>query len=145
MVFGSRLSQRFGSDRRGANGARVEHFPRILYIGNFRWDSKDVNQSKSKKRSSSCRCTMTLYGENEETKNIVLRVLSKLQNRLENSQKDVGRFWSLGPKRNCMEPILTNRVENGTKLLKAWCSTLPKADILYFVPPVPWKEENWEA
>ena len=48
MVFGSTLSQRFGSDRRRTNGVRVEHFPRILYIGNSRWDSKDVNQSESK-------------------------------------------------------------------------------------------------
>ena len=31
------------------------------------------------------------------------------------------------------------------KLLKAWCSSLPKADILYFVPAAPWKEETWKA
>ena len=50
--------------------------PRIHYIGNSRWDSEDydwikVNQSKSKEGSSSCRCTVTLYGDNEEIEEIV--------------------------------------------------------------------------
>ena len=109
------------------------------------WRNQGVNQSNSKEGSSSCQCTMTLYGENEETKRRVLRIVSKLRSMLEVSRKDIGRFWGLDPKRNGMEPILTNRMENGMKLLKAWCSTWLKADILYFVPSVLWKEENWEA
>ena len=43
------------------------------------------------------------------------------------------------------EPMATNWMENGTELLKALCSTLPKADILCFVPAASWKEENWKA
>ena len=39
--FGDTLSQRFGSNRRGADGIRVVKFPRIHYIGNSRWNSKD--------------------------------------------------------------------------------------------------------
>ena len=39
MVFGDAVPQRFGSNRRGANGIRVENFPRIHYIGNSRRDS----------------------------------------------------------------------------------------------------------
>ena len=39
--FGNSLSQRLGSDRRGADGVRVEKFPRIHYIWNSRRDSKD--------------------------------------------------------------------------------------------------------
>ena len=35
-----------------------------------------------------------------------------------------------------MGPTLANLTVNGIEQLKAWCSTLPKADILYFVPPV---------
>ena len=54
---------------------------------------------------------------------------------LENSRKDIGRFQGT-------EPMSTNRMENGIKLLNASCSTLPKADILYFVPAALWKEEN---
>ena len=109
------------------------------------WRNSCVNESKWKEGSSSCRCTMTLYGENEETRRIVWRILSKLQNTLEDSRKDVGHFWGLDARRNGVEPILTNRTENGTDLLKAWSSTLLKADILYFVPSVLWKDENLEA
>ena len=50
---------------------------------------------------------------------IELRILSTLENMLENSRKDVGHFWGLGAKRNGMEPIHPNRTKNGTGLLKA--------------------------
>ena len=46
---------------------------------------------------------------------------------LEDSRKDVGRFQGLDPRRNGTEPMSTNRMENGIKLLKACCSTSPKA------------------
>ena len=48
-----------------------------------------MNQSNFKEGSSSCRCTMTLRGENEETERIVLRILSKRKNMLENSSKEL--------------------------------------------------------
>ena len=41
--------------------------------------------------------TLTLIGQNEATKNIVLRMLSKLLSMVEDSRKDIGRFWSLAP------------------------------------------------
>ena len=31
-------------------------------------------------------------------------------------RKDVGHFWSLDARRNCVEPILKNLTENGTKI-----------------------------
>ena len=62
---------------------------------------------------------MTLIGENEETKQIELRILSELLSMLEDSRKDVGRFHGLDPRRNGTEPIPTNRMKNGRKLLKA--------------------------
>ena len=75
VAFGNALSQRFGSDRRGADGVRVEKFPSIHNIGNSRRDSKDdrrlnqsVNQSNSKEGSSSCQCTMTLTGQKRGNK-----------------------------------------------------------------------------
>ena len=57
----------------------------------------------------------------------------------------VGHSWDLDQKRNGMEPILTNWMDNGTTLLKAWCSTLLRAGILYFVPSMPLKQVIWEA
>ena len=66
---------------------------------------------------------MSLYNdivwENEETKTIVLRILSKLQSMLADSHQDVGPFWDQDPRRNGMEPIQTNRIESLTELLKA--------------------------
>ena len=82
-------------------------------------------------------------GQNDEIKKIVLRMLTELLGMLEDSREDIGRFWD--PRRNGAEPIPTNRMENGMKLLKASCSTLPSTDILCSVPAAPWKEENWNA
>ena len=61
---------------------------------------------------------------------------------VEDSREDIGRFYGLDPKRNGTEPMSTNRMKNGRKQLKAWCSTLPKVDILYSVLAAPQKEEN---
>ena len=138
----------------GSTGSRWSssgNFPRISLHWEFstkfkRWSlDHSVNQSNWKEGSSSCQCTMTLFEQDEEVKQIVLRILSGLLSMLEDSRKDIGRFWCLDPRRNGTEPMSTNRMENGRKLLKAWCSTLPKADILYFVPAAPWKEEFWKA
>ena len=53
------------------------------------WLNQSVNQSNSKEWSSSCQCTMTWIGENDETKNIVLRMLTELLSVLEDSREDV--------------------------------------------------------
>ena len=143
------LSQRFASDRRGADGVRVENFHRIHYIVNSREIQKMMTESKREpeqfKGSSSCQCTMTLIGEKEGTKNIVLRLLSESLSMHEDSRKDIGRFWGLDPKRNVTKPTSTNWMENGIKLLKAWWSILPKADILYFVPAAPSEREELKS
>ena len=62
-----------------------------------------------------------------------------LQIMLQIFRNDVGHFLGLDASRNGMEPTLTNRSENGTGLLQAWCSTLQKVVLLYFVPPEPRK------
>ena len=62
---------------------------------------------------------MTLIGQNEEIKKIVLRMLSELLSMLQDSRKDIGRFWGLDPRRNGTEPMLTNQMRNGIKLLEA--------------------------
>ena len=60
---------------------------------------------------------MTLIRHNEEIKKIVLRMLSELLSVLEDSRKDIGRFQGLDPRRNGTEPMSTNRMESGTRLL----------------------------
>ena len=101
----------------------MENFHRIHYIVNSREIQKMMTESKREpeqfKGSSSCQCTMTLIGENEGTKNIVLRLLSESLSMHEDSRKDIGRFWGLDPKRNVTKPTSTNWMENGIKLLKA--------------------------
>ena len=95
-----------------------------------------MNLSNSKEGLCSCRCLMTLYGENEETERNVLRILSKMENMLENSSKDVGHLWGLEAKRNGMEPILTNRTgmilnfaESGHPVFRA-TSALERGELL---------------
>ena len=56
------------------------------------WLNQSVNRSNSKEGSSSRQWKMTLTGENEETKKIVLRMLSESLSMLEDSREDIGRF-----------------------------------------------------
>ena len=106
------------------------------------WLNYSVSLSSSKEGSSSCKCTTTLYGENKETQKNDRRILLQLRIMLADSRSDVGHFWDLDQRRNGTELILINQMENGTRLLNEWCSTLQKAVILSFVPPAPWKESN---
>ena len=59
-------------------------------------------------------------------------MLSKLLSMLEDSREDIGRFQGLDPRKNGTELLYANPTGNGTKLLRIWWSTLPKADILVF-------------
>ena len=101
-----------------------------------------VNLSSSKTGSSSCQCTTTLYGENEETQKSVRNFQLELRIMFGDSRSDVGHFWDLNQRRNGTELILINEMEIGTRLLNKWCSTLQKAVIPYFVPRAPWKERQ---
>ena len=71
---------------------------------------------------------MTFIGENEETKKIVVRMLTELLRMLEDSREDIGRFQGLDWRRTFMGLMSANLLENGTKLLRAWLSILLKAD-----------------
>ena len=139
MVLENTLCRRFGSDRRRTSGVRVDKFPRIHHIGNSRRDSKDDNwitvwtRATQREYHLQCHSTLTLICESEETKKIVFRMLSELLSMLEDSRKDTCRCLDLVPRRNGTQFMSTNRMDSGIKLLKAWCSTLPKADIPYSV------------
>ena len=52
------------------------------------------------------------------------------------SRKDVGHFWDLVVRKVCMGLMSVSQMVNGTELQKSWCSTLLRAGILFFVPPV---------
>ena len=93
------------------------------------WLNQSVNQSRSKEGSSSCQCTMTLIGQDEETKKIVLRTLSELLSMLENSRKDIGRFWCLDPWRNGTEPVDTTPTRK-THLCSTVCSQARTAQLM---------------
>ena len=54
-----------------------------------------MNLSSSKEGSSSCQCTTTLHGENEETQKNVRRILLQLRIMLADSCSDVGHFLDL--------------------------------------------------
>ena len=96
------------------------HFPRIHYIGNSRRDSKDDGWIKV------------------WTKAILLSTL-------EDSREHFGQFLVLDRRWYGTDLMSTNLMENDIKLLRTGCSTLPKANILYSVPPAHSKEENWKA
>ena len=72
MFFGKSLSQRSESNCWRANGIRMENFPGFITLGILEeiknwWKIYSVILSSSTTGSSSCQCTTTLYGENEET------------------------------------------------------------------------------
>ena len=65
------------------------------------WLICSVNVSTSKVGSSSCQCTTTLYGENEEMQRNVKVIFAKLRIMLANSLADVGHFLGLGSEKKC--------------------------------------------
>ena len=150
MIFGNTLSQRFGSDRRGADGVRVENFTGFTTLGILDEIQKMTTESKSEAEHFKGRIIfMSMHNDIDWTKRgikkFVLRMLSEVLSILEDSRKDIGRFWYLDPRRNATRLMSANLMENWRKLLKTWCSTLPEADILYFVSAAPWKEKNWKG
>ena len=83
--------------------------------------------------SSSCQCTTTLYGENEETQKTCETNSVTVANYAH--RFPLGRWSFLGPgseKKWSLEPTSTNLMETGRKLLKAWCSTFAENGHLVF-------------
>ena len=88
------------SNRWTVDGVRVENIPGNHSVGIPREDSKiySVNRSALEAGSSSCRCLMTLYGMQKETKNNVNTIHRQT---LANSLAVIGLSCSLDQKRNC--------------------------------------------
>ena len=72
-----------------------------------------VNLSSSKEGSSSCQCTTTFYGENEETQQNVRRILLKLRVILADSRSNVGHFGGLDQRRNVRDLFWPTRWKMG--------------------------------
>ena len=102
MVFGNSLSQRIESNRWSSSGQFSQDSQLWAFSKRFKhlWLNCSVNLSSSKEGSSSCHCTTTLYGENEETQKSVLRIVVQLRNVLANSCPDIGHSRDLDQRRN---------------------------------------------
>ena len=98
------------------------------------WRNWGVNLSNSKKGSSSCQCTMTLFGEHQEIMEIVWRIPGMLEHIPRGFRTDVGHFWDLVVRKSGTELMSASQME--LNRLMSWCSTLLKAGILYFGSPM---------
>ena len=100
--FGDTPSQRFGSNRWGTNGIRVETCPRIHYIGNPRRDSKHGGGIKvwtwaiHRKDHLHVNVQWHGMGEHKETMKIIWRIPWMLQHTPRSSRTNVGHFWDFG-------------------------------------------------
>ena len=96
----------------------------------------------SKDELSSCRCSMTSYGDLKTmNKNAMLmpHLCLYLQ---KDSHQDVGHFSDLDQKRSGILLILTDHKENGTESLNRWWSDSEKADTQFSEPRVHCPEER---
>ena len=82
--------------RWSSSGKSSQDSPHWEFSLRFRrwWMNQSVNQSNSKEGSSSCQCTVTLIGQNEETKNIVLRSLGEALGVAEYVRRFMQGHWS---------------------------------------------------
>ena len=85
---------RIGSNRRGADGVRVDKFSMIHHIAD--------------------QCTTTLCGDRKETEKFVLRIPKMKKIMRKDSRTDIGRFLGLDQKRSGAELTRTNRIEMGS-------------------------------
>ena len=146
--FGDTPSQRFGSNRWGTNGIRVENCPRIHYIENLRRDSKHDGGTKvwtwaihrkdhlhvnvQWHGMENTRKPWKLFGEFHECCSIRQEVPARM----------LVISGTLVMRKSGTELMSASQMVNGTKLLKSWCSTLLRAGIVCFVRPALWKKEN---
>ena len=110
------------------------------------WTKCSVNLSNSQVESSSCQCTMTLYGSFffQKQRNLCIANSMTVAGYAKRFS-DSGRFSGLDQKRNGAGRTRTSRKENGRMSLNTCCSTLAKADLPCSVEQVLWNEELWKA
>ena len=116
-------------NRRSSSGKYSQDSQLLASSNRFKnlWMNNSVIQCSSKAGSSSCQCTMTLYGENKETQKSVKIIHLQLRTMLSDFLAVIGHSWDLDQKRNGTELILTNQMVIGTELLNEWCSTFAES------------------
>ena len=98
--------------------------------------TKCANQNNSKDESSSCRCSMTSYGEWKTMNRNVLLMPHLCLYLQKDFQQDVGHSSDLDQKRSGILLTSTDHEENGAESLNWWWSNSEKADTQFSEPRV---------
>ena len=107
--------------------------------------TKLATQHNSKDELSSCRCSMTSYGELKTMKRNALLTPHLCLYLQKHVHQDVGHSSDLDQKTSGIPPMSTNHKENGTESQNWWWYNLVKADTQFSVPRVHWPEERSKA
>ena len=102
-------------------------------------------QRNSKDELSSCRCSMTSYGELKTMNRNVLLMLHMCLYLQKDSQQDVGHSSDLDQKRSDIQLRVADHQESGTESRNRWWSNSEKADTQFSVPRVHCLEERSKA
>ena len=152
MVFGTRSRQGCESNRRHADGVRVENIPWNRDVGPPREDPKSNERPTV--------WTWTPHGQDHPRVNVqrhwmeskrkqrkmwIHKIHRQLRIMLADSLAFIVFSWVLDLKRNGAELALTNPTDTGIELHRIWCQNFQDPVIQYFVSPVPLREENYEA
>ena len=143
-------TQNFGHNWRRTDGIRVEYFPRIHKHCSSSAKSKSsetkwATQHNSKDELSSCRCSMTSYGELQTMNRNVLLTPHLWLCLQKDFQQDVGHSSDLDQKRSCILSVTADHKENRTESLNWWWSNSEKSDTQFSEPRVHCPEERSKA
>ena len=142
--------ENFWSNRRGADGVRVEKFPRIhsqwkilAEIQNmmnwttlWTWAIPRTNYLHVNKQRQCMK--------RKRKRRILYCELKIAADYAKNRARTLVVSWAWIRERNGYGTrTCTNRMENGIESLRTWCSASVKADTPCYVDPVLWNEEIW--
>ena len=108
MVFGKQSLQGYESNRRRADGVRVENIPRNHSVGPPREDSKSNDRLQCEQENF--KGSMARKKETKKHVNTIHRIM------LANSRAVIGLSWGLDQKKSGVEPTLTTPTDPGTVL-----------------------------
>ena len=150
MVFGKQSRQGYESNRRHADGVRVENIPGITTLAVLEKIQSLMKEQQCDPEQFKGRIIfMSMYSDiawgEKEIKKDVNTIHRQLRIMLANSIAVIGLSWSLDQKRNGTELTLTNPTDHGINLQRTWWQISQDLVIQYFVPPVPLREENYGA
>ena len=131
--------------RRCSGGEYSQESQRWAFSNRFNslWKTYSANLSTS--NTDHLHVNVQRNGKQKETKNNVNTIHRQLWIMLANLLAVMGLSWGLDQKSSGTEPTLTNPTNPGTKLQRIWWWISQIPVIQFFVPPVPLREENYEA